>query len=38
MEIKANTENMTNDEINSLFKQLYQSKAQDLGGATVIIK
>lgn len=33
MEIKANnTENMTNDEINSLIKKLYQSKSQDLGG------
>ena len=32
MEIKANTENMTNDEINTLIKKLYQSKTQDLGG------
>lgn len=28
MEIKANTEIMTNDKINSLIKQLYQSKSQ----------
>ena len=40
MEIKANnTENMTNDEINSLIKKLYQSKSQNSGGgATVTIK
>ena len=34
MEIKANnTENMTNDEINTLIKKLYQSKSKDIGGA-----
>ena len=33
MEIKANnTENMTNDEINTLIKKLYQSKSKDIGG------
>ena len=32
MEIKANnTENMTNDEINTLIKKLYQSKSKDIG-------
>ena len=33
MKIKdVDTENMTNDEINTLIKKLYQSKTQDLGG------
>ena len=33
MKIKdVDTENMTNDEINSLIKKLYQSKTQNLGG------
>ena len=33
MEINGvNVKNMSNDEINSFIKQLYQSKAQDLGG------
>ena len=33
MKIKdVDTENMSNDEINSLIKELYQSKTKDLGG------
>ena len=37
MKIKdVDTEIMTNDEINSLIKKLYQSKAQDLGGGVKI--
>ena len=33
MKIKdADTENMTNDEINTLIKKLYQSKSKDIGG------
>ena len=34
MKIKdVDTENMTNDEINTLIKKLYQSKSENLGGA-----
>ena len=36
MKIKANTENMTNDEINSLIKQLYQRKSQNSGGGHIL--
>lgn len=33
MEINGvSVENMTNDEINSIIKKLYQSKTQELGG------
>ena len=38
MKIKdVDTENMTNDEINPLIKQLYKSKPQALGGGGKII-
>ena len=37
MKIKdADTENMTNDEINSLIKKLYQSKSQASGGISKV--